>query len=183
MKITTKIGDSGETLLFGGRRVSKGDAVVDVLGELDELQAFLGWCKCEISSRSDLRDVIERVQGDLGKMMGVVGCGGKSGKVGGKKKIQKISEEDVEWLEEVMKKFGGDERALKGFVKPGVNEASSRFHIARTVCRRVERGMVKYLEEMKAEKGDGEFGVILKYLNRLSDLLFVLGCSCNAVGF
>ncbi len=166
MKITTKTGDKGETSLFGGSRVSKGSFVVEVLGELDELQTFLGWCRFVGGVRGGklVCGVVDKIQEDLGQMMGVVGCH--------KGKVHEVGEKDVEWLEGVMKKYGGAVAELKGFVKPGTCENSARFHIARSVCRRVERVAVRYFAEEDVHVHGSD--VILKYLNRLSDLLFVL---------
>lgn len=167
MKITTKTGDKGETSLFGGGRVSKGSFVIEVLGELDELQTFLGWCRFIGGMRGGklVCGVIDKIQEDIGKMMAVIGCH--------KGKVHEVREADVEWIEGVMKKYGGAVEGLKGFVKPGTNEASARFHVARSVCRRVERVAVRYFAEDDVEVHGSD--VILKYLNRLSDLLFILG--------
>ena len=167
MKITTKTGDKGETSLFGGGRVSKGSFVIEVLGELDELQTFLGWCRFVGGMRGGklVCGVIDKIQEDIGKMMAVIGCH--------KGKVHEISEKDVEWMEGVMKKYGSVVEGLKGFVKPGTNEVSARFHVARSVCRRVERVVVRYFVEDDVEVRGSD--VILKYLNRLSDFLFILG--------
>lgn len=166
MKITTKTGDKGETSLFGGSRVSKGSFVIEVLGELDELQTFLGWCRFIGGVRGGklVCAVINKIQDDLGTMMAVVGCH--------KGKVRELGEKDVEWLEGVMKKYGGAVANLKEFVLPGTSEASSRFHIVRSVCRRAERVAVRYFAEEEVDVHGSD--VILKYLNRLSDLLFVL---------
>ena len=167
MKITTKTGDKGETSLLGGMRVSKGSFVIEVLGELDELQTFLGWCRFASGVRGGkwVCGVIDRVQDDISKMMAEVGCH--------EGRVRSLRDADVEWLEGVMKKHGGCVEKLKGFVKPGTCEASARFHVVRSVCRRVERVAVRYFAEDDVKiKGSA---VILKYLNRLSDLLFVFG--------
>ncbi len=167
MKITTKTGDKGETSLFGGARVSKGSFVIEVLGELDELQTFLGWCRFASGVRGGkwVCGVIDRAQDDISKMMAEVGCH--------KGRVRNLRDADVEWLEGVMEKHGRCVEELDGFVKPGTNEASARFHVVRSVCRRVERVIVRYFAEDDVEVVGS--AVILKYLNRLSDLLFVLG--------
>ena len=163
MKITTKTGDNGETSLFGGKRVGKDSAFIEMVGALDELQAFVGWCRVEMVGENAL--AMDRIQDDLYRMMSVVGfefkCPGN---------IRLIDKSDVEFLEKEMEK---DEKALgevKAFVRPGSSELSAKLHIARTVCRRAERNLVRFGKEVGAQM-PAEFPI---YLNRLSDLLFIL---------
>lgn len=188
MKITTKTGDKGETGLFGGRRVSKASRIIEMLGELDELQAVVGWCGV------GRRGILTLIEDDLYRMMSIVGFEFKC-----PKNIKAIGEADVRRLEKEIKKYetlaGGELHRpaaglLKKFVRPGKSEISARLHIARTVCRRAERGMAGMVEglgcEMKSIPGNGsshkqqtgQAGAVfvLKYLNRLSDLLFVMAC-------
>lgn len=150
MKITTKTGDKGNTGLLGGIRVSKGSLVIEVLGNLDELQAFIGACKC---------DVLECVQDDLSRIMAIIA--GSEGD---------FDEGRVAFLENKIEEYESLGKNLSEFVRP-----ESRFHLARVVCRRCERVFVRYIESL----GNGVFessAVILRYLNRLSDLLFLLAC-------
>ena len=158
MKITTKMGDRGETSLFGGKRVNKNSAFIKMVGELDELQATVAWAKIEAEA---VNEVLARVIDDIYRMMSIVGFEMKC-----PANIKEICEEDVEFLEKEMAKYEEIVGGLNKFIRPGTTEKAARLHIARTVCRRVERGFV--------ESGP-EF--ILKYLNRLSDLLFVLAYS------
>lgn len=173
MKITTKTGDKGETNLFGGRRVSKASGFIEMVGGLDELQAVAGWCRVLMNGEGAL--AMDKIQDDLYRMMSVVGfefkCPGN---------IKMIDESDVEFLEGEMGKHEEEMDKVTAFVRPGSggSELSARLHIARTVCRRVERGMVETMQINKDEKilaADS----ILKYLNRLSDLLFVLAYKQN----
>lgn len=167
MKITTKTGDMGETSLFGGRRVSKASGFIELVGELDELQAVVGWCKVEAVGEAD---ILDRVINDLYRIMAIVGFEFKC-----PKNIKPIDEEDVKFLESGMKEHGGKAGDLNKFVRPGSSEISARLHIARTVCRRVERRVAQMMDGKCVGSGEGEFPVkILKYLNRLSDLLFVI---------
>lgn len=171
MKITTKTGDKGETSLFGGRRVSKAAGIIVLVGELDELQAVVGWCRVEAGERVG---ALERVVDDLYRIMSVVGfefkCPGN---------IRAIDESDVEFLEKEMGKYEKEVGDLAKFVRPGgASELAARLHIARTVCRRVERGMVEITSGMGEERSTME--KILKYLNRLSDFLFVLAQGASA---
>lgn len=187
MKIATKTGDDGSTGLFGGLRVSKSSLVIEVLGCLDELQAFLGWCKvCAEDESEEVANNLDKIQEDLYRIMGGISGGGEAG----------VSEKDVSWLEELIEKYEMGSDGLDGFIKPGKNELSARFHIARTVCRRSERAFVKFMKdeekfanvdeavvEMKSsmdlgssKKASYDFcKIVLKYLNRLSDLMFLMG--------
>lgn len=200
MKITTKSGDGGESGLFGGARRSKGDAVFGVLGDLDELNAVIGWCKVcvgggkvvvrvggvvdvelegggtEGAGKTMLYDGLERVQDDVYRIMAIVGS---EGRVSG---VKEICAEDVAFLEEWMEEFAEVVEGMREFVRPGDGELSARLHVARTVCRRAERGVVGYFEGVGGWVGGDNGGAsveILKYMNRLSDLLFVLACACG----
>jgi cob(I)alamin adenosyltransferase len=170
MKITTKTGDKGETSLFSGRRVSKGDALIDLLGEMDELQCFIGWCGvvADNENRGDICLILERVQDDLFKMMAFLGNDMKWSKGNAEFLEEKICE-----FEKKIEKFG---KGAEGFSRPGSSEINSRFHIARCVCRRVERKIVKFKDCAKAADLS-VLPVFIKYLNRLSDLLFALAVS------
>jgi cob(I)alamin adenosyltransferase len=160
MKITTKKGDKGETGLFDGKRVSKGANVIDVLGELDELQSFLGLCR---NIKNADVELIEHLQDYVYRIMSIIGYQGKC-----PPSCKEIGREDVEFLEVSMDKY--DVGDLKEFVRPGSDESNARFNVARSVCRRAERSVVKF-----HEAGGAIPEMILVYLNRLSDLLFVMG--------
>ena len=155
MKITTKTGDRGHTSLFGGRRVSKSSKFIEMVGSLDELQANLGLCRHGVDEESAA--ILEQVIDDIYRMMSIVGFEMKC-----PKNIEEIGEKDVEFLESSMRKY--DVGELQEFVRPGSTMEAARLHVARTVCRRTERELVK----------QGLEGEMLKYVNRLSDLLFVM---------
>lgn len=160
MKITTKTGDKGETSLFGGCRVRKDSPLIMLLGDIDELQAFVGFCKACKGVEEDVKEALEQVCDDLYRMMSVVGFELKV-----PTSIENISEKDVHFLDGLIDKYIKQISDLNKFVRPGDNEISARFHLARTVCRRVERAMVE------VEKEGME--ILLQYLNRLSDVLFI----------
>lgn len=163
--ITTKTGDSGKTSLFGGERVSKASSFIELLGDLDEVQAAVGLVKAVAKlggTRGDLHEILERIQNDLYRMMGVVGFKGKC-----PSSIQNIVEEDVDFLEVTMKNHEEKYKDLTKFILPGTTDIAARLNFARAVCRRAERKMVSCVELDQPS--------MLKYLNRLSDLLFVLG--------
>lgn len=172
MKITTKTGDNGETGLFGGKRVSKDSNFIDVLGELDEIHSFLGWCRCE--SKGNCNKLLARFQDDIYKIQAIVGFEMKCPKT-----VEIIEEDDVGFLEKEIEKRQHLVKDLQQFIRPGSSELAARLHIARAVCRRVERAVVRLQRKLVTGEGlSGDvlavFRVIIKYLNRLSDLLFLL---------
>lgn len=173
-KIYTKTGDEGETGLIGGRRVGKDDALIGVFGELDELSAVLGMCRAEIGLGADESDVFGALnrllfflQGDL-LIMGAV-LAGSSG-------LRKL---DVEKLEKEIDKVSDKLPELTNFILPGGRRLGAQLHFARAVCRRGERALVRVKKnENTKEETVTEF---VAYLNRLSDLLFVLARWVNMV--
>jgi len=155
MNISTKMGDRGETGLFSGERVGKDNALIELLGELDELQVCVGLAKFG-DGKVKFAEVLNRIQNDIYRMMGVVG--GAKG--------QEIRDGDTEFLEKEMEKHQEATAGLNKFILPGTTERAARLHLARVVCRRAERRFVSCRQ--------ANFPPALKYLNRLSDLLFVL---------
>ncbi len=162
MKITTKTGDKGLTGLFGGRRVSKGSLYMDALGGLDELQSMIGWARCCISDSKSI-NILKRAQDDIYRIMGIIGFEMKCPKT-----IENIKEKDVEFLEEEIEARQRVVQNLSEFIRPGENEASARLHVVSSICRRAERKLVALGKETSIPES------LLKYLNRLSDLLFLL---------
>lgn len=170
MKISTKTGDKGITGLFSGERVAKDSPVIEALGNLDELQSFVGWCRfvSGLKDGAKICRILDKIQRDLYLIMAHIGGG----------KIKKLTENDVKFLDHEISKYEKSAGNLKKFILPGTTEAACRFHITRTVCRRAERRVVAMGTKSAQKKPD--FGVVLKYLNRLSDLLFLLGCEFEA---
>lgn len=169
MKIYTKTGDAGETGLFGGGRVSKDDERVDAYGEVDELNATLGLAR-SLSMPADLDALLQRIQDQLFTVGSVLATplGTKAAA-----HIPQIKPEWVETMEKAIDAFETELSPMTHFILPGGSQASSALHLARTVCRRAERRVVPLLREGKAS---GEVGV---FLNRLSDLLFVMARVAN----
>lgn len=165
MRISTKTGDKGETGLFTSKRVKKNHILIGTLGDLDELHSFLGLARFGLETGGEAA-VVERIQDDLYRIMGIVGSEMKV-----PPSIQGISSEDVDFLEATAKTKEEAIGGLRKFIRPGTSEAAARLHVARSVCRRAERSLVNAMEEFGGEEN------VLKYLNRLSDLLFVLACS------
>lgn len=155
MSITTKRGDGGQTDLLGGLRVSKADPRIACCGDADELCAALGLAK-SLSRQEDVRDSIEAIQRAL-FTLGTELAGGDSAKG--------LTPADVAYLEGIVDCAG----TWSGFVLPGADPASAALHLARTVCRRLEREMV-----VAQAAGHPCRSILFSYVNRLSDALYAL---------
>lgn len=168
-KIYTKTGDKGETALYGGTRVSKASAKVEAYGTIDELNAFIGIAKSHIDDSDCLKQLAE-IQYDLFTLGSEAATPiDKVYLANGKSRLPvTIKEEDISKLEVWMDKMDESLEPLQFFILPGGGKAATFLHAARTICRRAERGMVflNETEEMRPE--------LIKYLNRLSDYLFVM---------
>jgi cob(I)alamin adenosyltransferase len=165
MKIYTKRGDQGETDLLGGDRVSKSDARVEAYGAVDELNACLGQC-ATTTAHDDLREITQAIQFVLFGLGGYLASpDAKRREKGG---IAQPEDSDVEALEAHIDSLEGELEALKRFILPGGTTAAAAFHLARTVCRRAERRAVAL------HRAEPLSAALLCYLNRLSDLCFVM---------
>ena len=171
MKVYTRRGDSGETDLFGGQRVAKDDARVEAYGEVDELNASIG-VALAAGVQDDVAALGVRIQGELFALGAYLATPDERRREKGS--IPILSDDHVAHLEECIDAFEGEVDPLRRFVLPGGAPAAAAFHVARTVCRRAERRVVAldHLDALDA--------VALRYLNRLSDLLFVLARLENA---
>ena len=166
-RIYTRTGDAGDTSLGDGSRVSKLDPRIAAFGTVDELNSSIGAALVAIGD-AELRGVLERVQNelfDLGADLSV------PLEVEGRLRVEQSA---VDRLEADCDRFNADLPALKSFVLPGGSEEAARLHVARTVCRRAER------ETLLASGSLDLNPLVLVYLNRLSDLLFVLARAGNA---
>jgi cob(I)alamin adenosyltransferase len=165
VKVYTRRGDAGETDLFGGGRVPKDHLRVEAYGAVDELNASLG-AAAAASPSADVRALVEELQArlfDLGAHLAAPDPGRRA-----KSQLPGPRAEDVEALERRIDGFEAELEPLRRFVLPGGSAAAAAFHVARTVCRRAERRAVSLGRE------EGLDPVVVCYLNRLSDLLFVL---------
>ena len=169
MKIYTKTGDKGETSLYGGTRVSKAAARVESYGTLDELNAFIGLAKAEISDEKVLSQ-LQKIQFDLFTVGSEAATPtDKMLLANGKNRLDlMISEKEITELEIWMDDFDAELEPLKFFILPSGGKAAATVHVCRTVCRRAERAMV-FLNETEEVRPE-----LIKYLNRLSDYLFIL---------
>lgn len=166
MKIYTKRGDRGETDLFGGERVTKDALRVESYGELDELNAALGVCVA-LCNESDVRALLGEIQSTLFSLGSYLATPEAAHRA--KAGIPEPSEAEVVLLEERIDGFERELEPLARFILPGGTRAAAGLQLARTVCRRAERRAVAlHRQEPLAD-------ALLRYLNRLSDLLFVLG--------
>lgn len=165
MKIYTKTGDKGETSLFGGRRVWKDNFRISAYGTVDELNSILGITVTELKNK-ELVEVINSIQNELF----VLGSDLASplDKENIKFEIPRVNSAFVERLEKIIDNYDSQIPPLKNFIIPGGTKGAGFLHFARTVCRRAEREVISL---SKIETINEEIKV---YLNRLSDLLFVL---------
>lgn len=159
-KVYTKTGDKGETSLVGGRRVSKASMRVEAYGDVDELNAVLGIARRE-SQDEEIRNLIRELQNDLF----IIGADLASPP---ELSVPRITKERIGEIERTIDRFLEELEPLKEFILPGGSGGGAYLHLARCVSRRVERRIVRLMEEEQV----GEEALI--YLNRLSDLLFVM---------
>lgn len=165
MKIYTRTGDAGETALLGGPRVGKDDPRVWAYGDLDELGAVLGLVLAE-DLADDLASLLAQVQRDLFAIGAHVAD--PSGRVAARQEKSLLDAALVRRLEEAIDAHQAGLPPLRSFVLPGGGRAGALLHLARTVCRRAERRLVALARVGPLDP------LVLEYVNRLSDLLFVL---------
>jgi cob(I)alamin adenosyltransferase len=163
LKIYTKKGDSGKTSLIGGTRVSKNHIRIEAYGTVDELNSWIGLLRDE-SKDKRAKEVFINIQNNLFNIGSLLAADPKKNKM----KLPLISEQDVLLLEKEIDKMNESLPPIKNFLLPGGHVSVSHCHIARCVCRRAERNVVALDTASNVEP------VIVKYLNRLSDYLFVL---------
>ncbi len=176
MKLYTRTGDGGETGLFDGTRVAKSDARVDAYGDVDELNAVLGVARAagvdagDVVANPDIDEVLAQLQRDLFALGARLADPAE--RIAGRVTKASVSAEDVTRLETWIDRFDEELPPLRRFILPGGSTPGATLHLARTVCRRAERRIVGL--------GQGRVDpVILTYINRLSDLLFVLARVAN----
>ena len=165
MKIYTRRGDGGETDLFGGRRVPKDDLRVAAYGTADELNSLLGVCAAQ-TGQDELRSLLQELQGQLFELGSLLAA--PDADAGRNDVLPGLGEAEVAAMEAHIDAFESELPALRSFILPGGVEAAASLHLARSVCRRLERGLVGLHRSEPVEEA------LLRYVNRLSDLLFVL---------
>ena len=166
MKIYTKTGDKGETSLLGGKRVGKDALRIETYGTVDELNSILGICR-SLNPPDEIARVLDGLQHALFRLGADLASPADSS--------IRIDLEDVQRLERIIDEMEPKLKPLKNFILPGGSSAAAYLHFARTVCRRAERRAVRL------SRAETVNNTAIIYLNRLSDLLFVLARWANAL--
>lgn len=162
-KIYTKTGDLGETSLFGGKRLPKNHLRIEAYGTVDELNSWIGLVRDSIE-QNEIRALLKEIQDRLFTLGSNLASDPDKDMI-----TPDIQETDIEKLEQAIDKMNETLPPLKNFILPGGHTTVSFCHITRCVCRRTERNVVALAQNEAVE------GIIIRYLNRLSDYLFVLG--------
>ncbi len=163
MKIYTKTGDKGQTSLVGGTRVSKTELRIEAYGTVDELNSYIGLVRDQAVNQGR-KDILKEIQDRLFTVGSILASEPEQTK----KRIPDLHESDIELLEKEMDRMDESLEPMRFFILPGGHQSVSFGHLARTVCRRAERVVLRLAEE--SEVND----LVIRYLNRLSDYLFVL---------
>lgn len=162
MKIYTRKGDTGETSLFGGDRVSKSSDRIEAYGTVDELNSVIG-----LAASHGLSPKTQKLSRKVQEFLFVLGAD-LATPPSAKTRINRIVSEDVQFLENAIDDMEEELEPLKNFILPGGSKAGATFHLARTVCRRAERAVVDCSENEDISE------TAITFMNRLSDFLFVL---------
>lgn len=163
MKVYTKKGDKGTTQLIGGARVAKSSLRIESYGTVDELNSYIGLIRDQEINQTSVNQLIE-IQDRLFTIGSLLASDGSS-----KMQLPEIQNTDIDFLESSIDEMEKQLKPMKSFILPGGHTTVSYCHIARCVCRRAERAVVNL------DQQDDVSPIILVYLNRLSDYLFVLG--------
>jgi cob(I)alamin adenosyltransferase len=173
-RIYTRTGDDGTTSLGSGARRKKYDLRVEAYGTVDEVNAVIGLVRLYTAADKLLDAALAHIQNDLFDLEADL-CLAEKGPGGAR---LTVTDTQVAWLEGEIDRLNAELAPLRSFILPGGSPASAYLHLARTVCRRAERIMV----ELKDKAGEGVSEPSLKYINRLSDYLFVAGRHANDKG-
>ena len=169
MKIYTKTGDTGETGLFDGTRVSKADPRVDAYGAVDELNAWLGVVRAATPAL-DIDDLLGQIQRDLFALGAMLAD--PAHRIAERVDKARLTSDDVTRLEQAIDKYEASLPPLRRFILAGGSIPGASLHVARTTCRRAERAIVALDQDALEPE-------LLIYVNRLSDLLFVMARAVN----
>jgi len=175
-RIYTRTGDDGTTALGTGERRQKYDLRVAAYGTVDELNAAVGLARLHMGGAPELDAMLARIQNDLFDL-GADLCAPDMGEEGGRSRLR-ASDAQTARLEAEIDTLNADLQPLRSFVLPGGTPAAAHLHFARTVCRRAERLIV----ELTSVPGETVSPPVIKYVNRLSDFLFVAARSANDQG-
>src|ERR1700731_3048539 len=175
-KIYTRTGDDGTTGLGSGERRKKYDLRVVAYGTLDEANAAIGIARLHTTGDATLDAALSRIQNDLFDVGADLCTPGKGKGPDGARLT--VTQAQVDWLESEIDRFNDELAPLKSFVLPGGTAAAAYLHLARTICRRAERLIAELRDKPNESVGDE----VLKYVNRLSDFLFVASRYANGKG-
>src|SRR5246127_5196546 len=175
-KIYTRTGDDGTTALGGGERRKKYDLRIAAYGTLDETNAAIGIARLHTAGDASLDPSLARIQNDLFDAGADLATPGKGKGPGGARLT--VTDAQVAWLESEIDRLNAELKPLRSFVLPGGTAASAYLHLARTICRRGER----LIAELQDQPGESVTPEVLKYVNRLSDFLFVAARHANGQG-
>jgi cob(I)alamin adenosyltransferase len=179
MKVYTGTGDRGKTSLFSGERVSKANLQIEVYGEIDELNSIIGALVAALDpEQADLVDELEHIQSNLFDISAILATTPDSPSMN---QLRSFSREEFDALEKTIDARQDELTELKGFILPGGHMTAAWSHIARTVCRRIERQMVSFLTEYFQGEIPEQYRNAQIYLNRLSDYFFVIARYCNHI--
>ncbi len=170
-RIYTKLGDDGETHLGDMSRVSKLHPRVEAYGTVDELNAVLGVTLLQPGLPERFAEWLRRVQNDLLDVGADLAVPGPAPSAGEERARLRVGADYTQWLEHACDEINATLEPLRSFVIPGGSPAAAHLHVCRTVCRRAERRAIAVGTEVNPE--------VVRYLNRLSDLLFILGRAAN----
>ena len=172
-RIYTRLGDGGETHLGDMSRVPKTHPRIEAYGDVDELNAQIGVTLALPGLATQYATWLRRIQNDLFDVGAdlAVPTTGSAGSAGGARERLRVTAGQVEWLESACDEVNATLKPLKSFILPGGTPAAAQLHVCRTVCRRAERRAL-LVEDSNPE--------VIRYLNRLSDLLFILSRGANA---
>jgi cob(I)alamin adenosyltransferase len=176
-RIYTRTGDDGTTALGTGERRKKYDLRIEAYGTLDELNAVIGLARLHFAGQPEFDGLLARIQNDLFDVEADLCMPSEKGK-GPRGERLAVTDSQVEWLEGEIDKLNAALAPLRSFILPGGTAAAAALHLARTVCRRAERIMVA----LKDQPGETVTPAALKYVNRLSDFLFVASRYANDKG-
>jgi cob(I)alamin adenosyltransferase len=168
VKIYTRTGDAGETSFFDGTRVRKEDVRVDAYGEVDELNAWLGLARSALAD-PEIDDDLVRIQRDLFALGAQLAD--PTDKIAARVKKASVTQADVDRLESLIDRLEGELTPLRRFILAGGTPPAAALHVARAVCRRAERRIVALQPPVEP--------ALLQYVNRLSDVLFVIARAVN----
>jgi cob(I)alamin adenosyltransferase len=175
-KIYTRTGDDGTTALGTGERRKKYDLRIAAYGTLDETNSVIGIARLHTGADAPLDAALSRIQNDLFDVGADLTTPGKGKGPGGARLT--VTATQVDWLEAEIDRLNDELEPLRSFILPGGSAAAAYLHLARTVCRRAER----LIAELNDKAGESVTPEVLKYVNRLSDFLFVAARHANGKG-